>query len=135
MDELPRRMMQGHRGGSQEVLPTMSRPVASTSAPVLYAQPIADNTMVPKATFGTRSGPGYNEPLPIPDSTGFSGSKSSNWTAIQSKRGDVPELQAKSSGGIQSNPTTTVVVHYAIPQGQRFLPINLDETVTMIAIG
>jgi len=29
----------------------------------------------------------------------------------------------------------TVVVHYSVPAGQAFLPINLDETVTMIQIG
>jgi hypothetical protein len=29
----------------------------------------------------------------------------------------------------------TIVVHYSVPAGQAFLPINLDETVTMIQIG
>ena len=34
-----------------------------------------------------------------------------------------------------SEPTTEVVVHYAVPEGQRYLPITLNHTVTMIHIG
>ena len=33
------------------------------------------------------------------------------------------------------HPTTQVVVHDAVPQGQRFLPVTLNEMVTMIHIG
>jgi len=32
-------------------------------------------------------------------------------------------------------PTTQVVVHYAVPEGQRYLPITLNNAVTMIHIG
>ena len=31
--------------------------------------------------------------------------------------------------------STEVVVHYAVPEGQRYLPITLNETVTMIYVG
>ena len=32
-------------------------------------------------------------------------------------------------------PTTQVVVHYAVPEGQRYLPITLNNAVTMSHIG
>jgi len=48
---------------------------------------------------------------------------------------DDPNYSSRSSQLKTRGDTTSVTIHYAIPPGQRFLPIVLYEAVTMIRIG
>ena len=49
---------------------------------------------------------------------------------------DVAESSCKDSMNLpHSQATTEVIVRYAVPQGQRYLPITLNDMVTMLYVG
>ena len=49
---------------------------------------------------------------------------------------DVAESSCNDSRNLpHGQATTQVIVHYSVPQGQRYLPITLNDMVTMLYIG